>query len=487
MENKKKKIIFYLILLSTLYFLFSASSVFAASLYFSPSSGSYTVGSTFPVAVKVNTGGEAINAADGILIFNPAELQVISLLKSSSIFSLWTTEPTFSNSAGNIIFGGGTPTAFTGTTGTIITITFKAKASASAEVSFSSGSVLAADGKGTNILTSLGNAQFSLGGTALTIPKSTTPSVVSSTPSAPAISSPTHPDPNKWYSKKDAEFIWTAPSNATAVRMMYDKYPNTTPKVIYSPAISEKQLENIKDGIYYFHVQLKNAKGWGEVSHFRFQIDTQPPNPFMIKFIDGNETENPRPTVVFDATDSLSGIGYYKVKIGEGDFFSVAPETVKTNPYTLPFQNPGKRNILVQAFDNAENYSVATEEFTIKPLQAPILQIGSWAFSFLSVLIFLILFIIILIFILWCGWHKFFTFRRKLKNEIRGAESAIHKAFDFLKEDIREQIKMLEKTRNKRQLTEEEDKILKQLMKDLDDTERFVRKEIEDINQKKGK
>jgi len=51
----------------------------------------------------------------------------------------------------------------------------------------------------------------------------------------------------------------------------------------------------------------------------------------------------------------------------------------------------------------------------------------------------------------------------------------------LLKEEIREQIKILEKTRNKRQLTEEEEKILRQLQSDLDDAEKFIKKEIEDI------
>ena len=40
----------------------------------------------------------------------------------------------------------------------------------------------------------------------------------------------------------------------------------------------------------------------------------------VFEFIDGKETKNPKPTVVFDTTDSLSGVDYYKIKIGEGDF-----------------------------------------------------------------------------------------------------------------------------------------------------------------------
>lgn len=44
-------------------------------------------------------------------------------------------------------------------------------------------------------------------------------------------------------------------------------------------------------------------------------------------------------------------------------------ETVKSNPYTLPIQAPGKITILVQAFDLAGNYIEATAEFVIKLLK----------------------------------------------------------------------------------------------------------------------
>ncbi|MDP3004287.1 MAG: hypothetical protein Q8N43_02160, partial [Candidatus Azambacteria bacterium] len=516
----------------------------AANLYFTPSAGSYSVGSLITVNVYVSSVDQAMNAASGIISFPQDKLEVTSLSKTGSIFTLWVQEPSFSNSAGTINFEGIVLNpGFTGSGGKIISITFKTKAAGGALLNFSSGSALANDGKGTNILASLGNAQFNLGGAGPTIPEATTPSAVSGAPSAPVISSPTHPDPNKWYANKDTKFMWSVPSDAIAVRLLYDKYPNSQPKVIYEPAITEKEITDLKDGIYYFHVQFKNNKGWGAISHFRFQIDTEPPEPFSIKFIDGNETENPRPTVVFNTTDSLSGVNYYKIKIGEGDFFSVAPEIVKTNPYTLSLQNPGKRNILVQAFDNAENYSVATEEFIIKPLQTPvfteypkelesgeilkvsgeskypnsqivielqrekdepksftarsdqdgkftftaderlrdgiyqlwaevvdargarslpsekltisvarpeILQIGSWAVSLLAVVVPLVALIIALLFILWHGWHKFSLMRKRLRKEVREAESALHKAFDLLKENVRGQIKMLEKTSTKR-------------------------------------
>jgi len=347
--------------------------------------------------------------------------------------------------------------------------------------------------------------------------------------------------------------------------------------VVYAPVISEKEITNLDDGIWYFHVQFRNANGWGEVSHFRFQVDTQPPEPFAIKFTDDTKTENPQPTVIFNTKDSLSGVDYYKIKIGEGEFLSIATEEMKKDPYALPLQTPGKRSILIQAFDKADNYTTATEEFEILSIETPsiieyskklqdgetliikgetkypdvqinlwlqyekddpkdysvksdqdgkftfiigdklssgvytawvevidaggarsnsskkvtilvgqstFLKISSRAVGLLAVIIPLVVLIFTLLFIIWYGWHKFRLFRKKLekiRKEVHEAETALHKAFDLLKEDVYEQIKLLEKTRNKRQLTEEEEKIIKQLKKNLDDTEKFVRKEMEDI------
>jgi len=346
----------------------------AATLYFSPSSGAYTVGGTLSVNVYVSSADQAMNAASGVISFSQDKLEVASLSKSGSIITLWVQEPTFLNSAGTVNFEGIVLNpGFTGVAGKIITTNFRVKAAGLANLNFSSGSVLANDGKGTNILTSLGNAQFSLGYAGPTVPEATTPSAVSGAPSAPQISSLTHPDPNKWYAKKDAKFTWSIPSDVTGVRLLVGRIPAAIPTVTYVPAISEKEVTNLGDGIWYFHVQLRNASGWGEVSHFRFQIDTEPPAPFEIKFVDGKETTNPRPTVIFDTTDSLSGIEYYRVKIGESDFFTLSSEIVQSNPYTLPLQDLGKRTILVQAFDKAGNYTTAVEEFVILPIETPVI------------------------------------------------------------------------------------------------------------------
>lgn len=70
---------------------------------------------------------------------------------------------------------------------------------------------------------------------------------------------------------------------------------------------------------------------------------------------------------------------------------------------------------------------------------------------------------------------------KRLQNGVREAEKALHKAFDMLREDVSEQVMMLEKAETLQQLTEEEGKIVGELKKNLTLAESFVAKEIEDI------
>ncbi len=369
-------------LVLVLCFLFSVSFVQSAraggvSLYLSPSGGTYQVDNTFSVVVKTNSGGAAINAADGNLNFNINELEVVKISKTGSIFSFWTTEPTFSNSAGNIVFGGGTPSTFTGSAGTIFTITFRAKIAATTNVNFSSGSVLAADGKGTNVLTKM------IGGSYKLQPKVViseppaeeeyVPPFTLGVPAAPKIFSTTHSNPEEWYLNNSPKFSWSVPEGITGVRLLSNKNSRTAPTVFYSSPIFEKQLNDLVDGIWYFHCQLQNEFGWGGITHFKFKIDTEPPEPFKIEVKGGKETTNPRPILIFDTLDNLSGIEYYEVKIGDSEGIPVTHEDIETNPYQMPVQAPGKHTVIVTAVDKAGNYALAMTDVDILPIEKPVI------------------------------------------------------------------------------------------------------------------
>ncbi|MFA6338948.1 MAG: cohesin domain-containing protein [Candidatus Paceibacterota bacterium] len=134
-----------------------------AKLFISPTTGTYSVGELFTVLVNLNSGGEPINAATAQINYDNTRLDVVSLGFSKSIFSLWVEEPSYSNAAGSIKFSGGSPNpGFNGASGSIIRITFRSKAVGKAPIEFLSGSVLANDGKGTNILDGMTGASFNI-------------------------------------------------------------------------------------------------------------------------------------------------------------------------------------------------------------------------------------------------------------------------------------------------------------------------------------
>jgi len=371
---KSKKIV--LILKPLLYvFIFgfsllTADFAQAATLYFSPSSGNFSVGDILTTSVLVNTQSKAINTADAVINFPAGLLEVVSVNKSGSIFSLWVEEPAFSNSAGTITFNGGLPTpGFTGTAGKMISIVFRVKNSGTASLIFSSGAVRANDGFGTDILQTSAPAQFILKAVEVTpvLPPVEVPPTAG-TPSAPKISSPIHSNPGEWYSNNAPKFTWKVPSGITGTRMSLNHLPTAVPNIFYPEPISEKQLEDLADGIWYFHVQLRNSAGWGGVSHYKFQIDTQPPKFFKIEVKEGNETTNPQPTLIFETTDEMSGIDHYEIIIDQG-----SPIITKKSEYKIPPQNLGKHTIIVKAVDEAGNETLAITEIEILAIEAPVI------------------------------------------------------------------------------------------------------------------
>ncbi len=144
--------------------LFTACSTYAATLNVTAPSSSYSVGGSFTVTIVASSPEQALNAVDGTMSFPQDKLEVTSLSKEGSILSLWTEEPSYSNGAGNVNFSGvALNPGYTGSNGKVLKVNFKVKRGGNAAIVFSSGSILANDGQGTNILTSLNSKQFTLG------------------------------------------------------------------------------------------------------------------------------------------------------------------------------------------------------------------------------------------------------------------------------------------------------------------------------------
>src|SRR3989344_3628462 len=154
-----RKIKIYLIAL----IVFAVSpSIYAADFKVSPTGGTFGVGKTFSVELKINTFGESINAAQGKLQFNPEILEDKSISKEGSIFNFWLQEPAFSNETGTVEFIGGTPSGISGGSLQAVAITFSAKALGTSDFVFINASITASDGSGTNISGNAIGASFNV-------------------------------------------------------------------------------------------------------------------------------------------------------------------------------------------------------------------------------------------------------------------------------------------------------------------------------------
>lgn len=344
---------------------------FAAVLRITPASESYTTGGTFTASVYVDSASQAMNAAAATVSFPKDVLEVVSISKSGSIFSLWPEEPSFSNSSGTVSFEGIVLNpGYTGTGGKLLAITFKVRSAGSAYVGFGDATVLANDGLGTSILSSTQGASYTASGAKVQSepipPTSSNPAPSTTAPKGPAITSGTHPDELAWYAHNTPEFSWTLPAGAQEVRMIVSASPSSTPSVSYIPPIRTKKVDALSDGTYYFALRVRTSLGWSTVSRFTVNIDTASPESFAITQSTTQDT-----AIVFNTTDSGSGIEKYGVTVDDVTTFVNAGTVSEESPYVLSLQHPGVHTVTVTAFDKAGNTMDSSIDVVVRGIDAP--------------------------------------------------------------------------------------------------------------------
>lgn len=301
------------------------------------------------------------------IVFSTQTLELTSVRKIGSIITMWAEEPSFSNATGKASFEGVILNpGFSGSQGKIATLSFRVKKKGVAIVTITSGSVLANDGEATNVLATLGSASFTTDGEY--DDKLESP-IVTSNALPPNIRSTSYPDSTKWYTSKDGVFDWDLPPDVTAVRTLYDDDITSNPARIYSPPIANRSFVVDGEGELYMHVQFQTEDGWGEVSHYKFQIDTKPPTDITATFPEGSVTNNPKPSILVVATDTLSGIGNIGLTVDD-DKEELYPY-VASNMYLLPKKNAGKHSVLVNAYDKAGNKVSTKVDYTIDQITVP--------------------------------------------------------------------------------------------------------------------
>lgn len=398
-----------------------------ASLYLSPNNGTFYTGSTFDVSVLLNTGGNNVNALSVDLKFNPKKIQVVSHASGKSFISIWAVPPSYSNVKGEISFQGGIPSPGINTSsGSALTITFRAVEPGEATVYFlDTSKVLLDDGNATEILSSIGNGKFTI---------SLLP------PEGPIISSPTHPDQNKWYKNNNISLSWNKEDEVTDFSYFLDNDPQGSPDDKSEGNKSFVSYSNLKDGIWYFHIKAKSEYGWGGISHYLARIDNNGPASFKIEVNPSVKTSFAQPIVSFFTTDAFSEIDYYELKIiditADHENKKEPYFTEVTSPYQLPTLETGKYFVIVRASDTAGNWQEESIKIEIALENLLVTKRGVWLQgTFLSwwpiLLIILILIMsILVIFIILLKRDK--RYKTRLTEELREKEIIIRRNIEKL-------------------------------------------------------
>jgi len=216
---------------------------------------------------------------------------------------------------------------------------------------------LANDGQGTNILSSLGKANFSISPATRAPSEPTTPETQPVTQGI-VIKSSTHPDSEKWYSNNNPVFNWELPDIVDAVSYLITDRPASNPGKVPDGMVSEAKFQGVADGINYFHLRFKESGTWGPVSHFKFQIDTQAPKEFQISRAD-SDPSNLEPEIVFETSDDLSGIDHYEIKIDNKDWTKI-DKSLAGKAYKVSNLSYGDHRVFIKAVDMAGNSATAS-------------------------------------------------------------------------------------------------------------------------------
>lgn len=337
---KKLTLIFFLIC-----WLIAPLKVSAATVSFFTSGG----GSVYPntninVTVYAN-GSDPYNAVD--VTVNFSNLTYLGVSAAGG----WTGVSGPNRSGNTITYSG----ALLGSSATgsraVLNLSFRASSSLGSGTISASGTIALADGNGT---------QVSGGGNTVTYNVIAAPPPPKPAPTAPSITSTSHPSQDDWYKSNSVNLTWDKHEGILDFSYELNTAGDTNPDDVAEQAENILTLDNLPEGINYFHVRARNEVGWGDPSHFRINVDSTSPDPFKIAILDDPEDEDQY--ILFYATnDAASGISYFDVEI-DGENLGPQPSGYKIS------KNTGK--VLVTAFDKAGNS--ISDELIITPDLVPV-------------------------------------------------------------------------------------------------------------------
>ena len=362
-------------------------------------------------------------------------------------------------------------------------------------LSYAAGSFWAKEGAATKILPARGSASFTVTSAAEPAPPTAPPAEEKPTvrpagvPAAPKITSENCPDSDKWCSAVTPKFVWSLPTGTTAARLLVGKLPEAVPYVNYTPAISSKELVDLEDGVWYFHVQLANKVGWGDVAHYRFQLDRVKPSRLSLSEVQREDPTEPEVQFNISAEDALSGIDFYELRINGKEAGNWRDDG--SHLYTLPRLKSGQYTLSVKVFDKAGNWLEDSKDFVIevKEARAPLAELKApREFTVYSPMFYLItmlwaLLLIVLYFLVRWLIKKIILLRKKRCVENREADQILLQA-RMLEKKIGQLVKIWKQIKKTKHLTREEKQCLVRFRGDLNEVELSIQNGLRILKKK---
>ncbi len=398
------------------YFLFSAVAYAAdATLYLSPPAGTYTINDHAMIRVFVSSDGAPVYGVEGVLVFDPLKVNVVSVSHEASVLTSWPTPPAFDNEKGEIYFGGILSTSTVLDRGHVFSIVITPLRAEDFRLAFASGAaILAGDGTGGNIVSTLKSgdyigiprgeyvsspallssvlAEYGASSTQSEVipensgePGITTENseddgeVLGTTTKKEIISSPSHPDQEAWYALATSTFVWDMPTGVRRVRLALNNKPEAFGTITYPAPMSEKIYSNITEGIQYFHLTREWNDGHTDGASYRIQTDRTPPGNLSITEKTRADSTDPRVIFLLSATDTLSGVDRYEIIIDDGLPITWIPNA--TGEYSATALTPGTHEIMAKAIDKAGNATPALRlSFAVEYLPTPSITLSDKKF-----------------------------------------------------------------------------------------------------------
>ncbi len=345
-----------------------------AALSLTPSNGIYPIGEAFEVDVRIDTGGSDIGSADMSLVYDPADMEYVAVSDEGSIFSTLLvdsdTSPGRIELSGFIARGRAT---YSGSDGHVAQLTFVPLRNVATEVRFASGSatpplsLTASVGDLTNVLTNLRAATYTL------VPReSVAPAAVVYAQEAEGFEITPLPVPDhEWFATTSVKLSWTLPDSVVEMRTTVSDDPNATPDTNYPIPLTSVELTELAEGQQFFMLQFKYGDSWGNAIRYPIAIDSTGPSHIVLKEEERQDESDPRVGIAIEASDELSGIGYYEIGIDGAQ--ATLWERPANGIYIPDDLSPGEHVLTVTAYDRAGNSTSTDLLFLVRSLDPPVL------------------------------------------------------------------------------------------------------------------